>query len=166
MPLPISDPLKPNRLKGKRIIVTAYDLEQSEHRGIAVYSKALIRCLKEEGAEVWLLTEFSASMRSSGLRKLPTATKSIIQSSRVLDQLAHGKRVTVNPWLNKTSIGRKIIAWSQRLENILDIIKRPHNYTKHKILQIRLDILFDNPYLRNDRLSYLENITGLIKRQQ
>ena len=45
-------------LKGRRILVTAYDLEQSEHRGIAVYSKSVIRCLHEAGAEVWLLTEY------------------------------------------------------------------------------------------------------------
>ena len=45
-------------LKGRKILVTAYDLEQNEHRRIAVYSKSLIRCLNEAGAEVWLLTEF------------------------------------------------------------------------------------------------------------
>ena len=162
MPLPSSSPINPKPLKGKRIIVTAYDLEQSEHRGIAVYSKALIRSLKEEGAEVWLLTEFSASMRSSGLRKLPSRTKAVIQSSRVLDQLAHGKRITVNPWLNKTRIGSKIISFSQRLEDILEIIRRPRNYKKQKVREIRLDVLFDNPYLRNDRLSYLQNVTGLL----
>ena len=31
-------------LKGQKILITAFDLEQSEHRGIAVYSKSLIRC--------------------------------------------------------------------------------------------------------------------------
>ncbi len=39
-------------IAGKKILVTAYDLEQSEHRGIAVYTKALIHCLKQAGAEI------------------------------------------------------------------------------------------------------------------
>ena len=46
-----------NSLTGRKILVTAFDLEQSEHRGIAVFTKALIHCLKLAGAEVWLLTE-------------------------------------------------------------------------------------------------------------
>ena len=29
-------------LQGRKILVTAYDLEQSEHRGIAVYSNCLL----------------------------------------------------------------------------------------------------------------------------
>lgn len=40
----------------KKILVTAYDIEQIEHRGIAVFSKNLIRALCETGYEVWLLT--------------------------------------------------------------------------------------------------------------
>ena len=37
-----SQPLKDKNL------VTAYDLEQSEHRGIAVYSKSLMRCYMKQ----------------------------------------------------------------------------------------------------------------------
>ena len=54
-------------LKGRKILVTAYDLEQSEHRGIAVFSKSLMRCLHEAGAEVWLLTEFLTSSQKRDL---------------------------------------------------------------------------------------------------
>ena len=36
---------------GLKVLVTAYDLEQSEHRGIAVYSKSLLNYLNEAGAE-------------------------------------------------------------------------------------------------------------------
>ena len=50
-------------LKGRKILVTAYDLEQSEHRGIAVYSKSLMQCLHEAGAEVWLLTELRQTLK-------------------------------------------------------------------------------------------------------
>jgi len=77
-------------LKGLRVLVTAYDLEQSEHRGIAVYSKALIRCLNQAGAKVWLLTEFDHPLRNSALKELPKSTKIMIQSAKVLDDLALG----------------------------------------------------------------------------
>ena len=66
-------------LKGLKIVVTAYNLEQSEHRGIAVYTKALIRNLKESGAEVWLLTEFDFPLRKKGLNKLPQAMQKTLQ---------------------------------------------------------------------------------------
>ena len=42
-------------LKGLRLVVCGFELEQREHRGIAVFSKGLLRSLKQAGAEVWLL---------------------------------------------------------------------------------------------------------------
>ena len=41
-----------------RIAITAIDLEQAEHRGIAYLSKGLISSLSDLGAEVYLLTGF------------------------------------------------------------------------------------------------------------
>ena len=79
-------------LKGLKILVTAYDLEQSEHRGIAVYSKSLIYCLNKAGAEVWLLTEFFDKLSEKGLRKLPKITQAMIHNARILNNLALGRR--------------------------------------------------------------------------
>ena len=45
-------------LSNLRIAITAVDLEQSEHRGIAHLSKSLISSLTKQGAEVYLLTGF------------------------------------------------------------------------------------------------------------
>ena len=81
-------------LQGKRILVTALDLEQREHRGIAVYSKALIRHLRRMGAEVWLLTQFKPM--TSDLRQLPKETQRIIYSSRTLNELVHGKTLHIS----------------------------------------------------------------------
>ena len=78
-------------LQGKRVLVTALDLEQREHRGIAVYSKALIRHLRRMGAEVWLLTQFQPII--SDLRSLPKETQQITYSARTLNELVHGKTV-------------------------------------------------------------------------
>ena len=78
-------------IKRRRILVTAYDLEQSEHRGIAVYSKSLIRCLHEAGAEVWLLTEFFDERTEKGLKRLPKKARAMIQNARILNNLALGR---------------------------------------------------------------------------
>jgi len=47
---------KKKPLSNLRIAITAVDLEQSEHRGIAHLSKSMISSLARQGAEVYLLT--------------------------------------------------------------------------------------------------------------
>ncbi len=49
-----------NILKGKKIGITAYDLQQKEHRGIASYTKNLIKVLSENNAEVYLITNIGS----------------------------------------------------------------------------------------------------------
>ena len=39
-----------------RIAITAIDLEQKEHRGIAAVTKSLIEILYKNGAEIFLIT--------------------------------------------------------------------------------------------------------------
>ena len=99
-------------LKGRKILVTAYDLEQSEHRGIAVYSKSLMQCLHEAGAEVWLLTEFFDKLSKKGLRNLPKKTQEMIRNARILNNLAQGRR---DPPIN--SLQRANSDWLERQEN-------------------------------------------------
>ena len=77
-------------LKGRKVLVTGKDLEESEHRGISVYSKSLIRSLSSAGAEVWLLTEFFDDRSSKGLKRLPKKTQAMIQRARILNYLADG----------------------------------------------------------------------------
>ena len=50
-----------NILQGKRIAITAIDLEQKEHRGLAVMAKSLIELLNKYGAEVYLITSIASS---------------------------------------------------------------------------------------------------------
>ncbi len=153
----------PSNLKGKRIVVTALDLEQSEHRGIAAYSKALIRSLKEAGAEVWLLTQFDAPLWNAGIRFLPEKTRMIIYSARVLDCLAQGEQNRTKHWLeNKIGIIKKIGRWRHILGKVGEFIYRPRHYRRRAIKQIRLKDLFDNPYTRHERLSYLQYVDGLL----
>ena len=48
-------------LKGKRIAITALELENKEHRGIASFIKSSIHILSKYGAEVYLITGFDCS---------------------------------------------------------------------------------------------------------
>ena len=151
---------RPQPLQGKRVLVTALDLEQREHRGIAVYSKALIRHLRRMGAEVWLLTQFQPI--TSDLRSLPKETQRIIYSARTLNELVHGKTIhtpkleLLFPFLAK---------FGNRYRRIRKGLKRIFGKTsfQHKELKsFRLTELSDNPNLRINRLDYLQDVEGIV----
>ena len=116
-------------LKGRKILVTAYDLEQSEHRGIAVYSKSLMRCLHEAGAEVWLLTEFFDKLTEKGLRRLPKSAQAMIHNARILNSLALGRRERPTTALQrKFKLARKAKNLSAYLRLLINILRRPRTY--------------------------------------
>ena len=150
-------------LTGQRIVVTAYDLEQSEHRGIAVFSKATIRALHALGAEIWLLTEFDDELNGSGLRKLPDTTRSIIRTARILDALVHGERGPTHRWAeHKLPFIRKIFHRLRQIDDVLEFVRRPRHFKQNKLKLIAFDDIQDNPYLRHERLDYLRYCKGLI----
>ena len=74
-------------LSQMRVAITALDLEQAEHRGIAYLSKGLISSLSDLGAEVYLLTGFYGR-RLNPLMKLSMNEKSIqeVDCADILDQ--------------------------------------------------------------------------------
>ena len=150
-------------LQGKRIVFTALDLEQKEHRGIATYSKAVIRNLKEAGAEVWLLTQFDVSKKKSGLRKLPLATQQAIHSSKVLGSLTTGIEYSELKWIEKKfSIVSKLGKLIRITIEVIDFIRSPRYYKFKQINRIELNQLVDNPNLRQERLAYLKDVKGLL----
>ena len=78
--------------KGLRLVVCGFELEQREHRGIAVFSKGLLRSLKQAGAEVWLLSEVAPPMHDMLSRAwLPREVRRTVFTARLLDQLNNGK---------------------------------------------------------------------------
>ncbi len=79
-------------LKGLKLVVCGFELEQREHRGIAVFSKGLLRSLKQAGAEVWLLSEVAPPMHDMLSRAwLPQAVRRTVFTARLLDQLNSGE---------------------------------------------------------------------------
>lgn len=156
-----------NILQGARIVLSGIDLEQSVHRGIANYSKSLIKALSGAGAKVWILTEFDPVL-PPGIRKdLPKESVELIYIGRVLQQLAadtannqitayseaNDKLQAVKKW---AGAAKKI---SERISWQLDIKK---NYTKSDIHNIYIGKYDRNPYFFHKRLSYLSCIDGLL----
>ena len=152
-------------LKGRKILVTSYDLEHSVHRGIAAYSKSLIRCLAEAGAEVWLLTEFFDNLSEKGLKLLPGKTRSIIHKGRILNSFANGERPT-------SVLERKfrLAGHAKRLTNkfighlrlFIKLMRKPKTYKTTDISSFVIDDLYDDPNLRIQRLDYMKNVTGIV----
>ena len=155
--------MKSQPLKGRKILVTAYDLEQSEHRGIAVYSKSLMRCLHESGAEVWLLTEFFDKLTKKGLRNLPKQTQAMIHNARILSNLAQGRRDSPTTALQrKFRLARKAKKLGPYFRLISNILRRPRCYKSRDLKSFYLKELYDNPYVRIERMDYLEHVTGIV----
>ena len=167
-----NDPVGP-LLKGLRIAVTAADLEQLEHRGIAAYSKNLIEALHRNGAEIWLITEFDPKQRMRGVRNLPCETKSLLKAAKILDDLCggHSSEALRDYSLakNESIMREKLTAYSKKIANkllkiapflVTSAIKK--NYTQSRMEAILPHQHRDNPYLRSERLAYIDNITGIL----
>ena len=159
----ILERLSQKPLDGLRVVVTAIDLEQSEHRGIAVYSKALIRCLKEAGAEVWLLTGVDPAAGASGFKRFPLATRELIRNARVLNALSAGSLSENEPWIVRYfPLVRNWNSLRNQINKLSAILFGSNHYSAKKIEPINIQSQIDNPYLRHERLGYLQNIDGIL----
>ncbi len=156
-------------LKGMRLVVSGFELEQSEHRGIAVFTKNLLRTLNQLGAEVWLLTEYSPDTQTIKKAKLPTAVGTTIFSAEVLEKL--NTTETIDSKLRKFQRVLSKLPFLQPFFALLDKELRqkalqqmfPGTYIKAKALKIiPKSELINSPYQRSERLSYLADIEGLI----
>ena len=160
--IPASQPLL-----GLRLVVTAIDLEQSEHRGIAVYSKGILRALKRAGAEVWLLTQFEPPLNDLLSRRIPKNTAQTIFYARVLESLNTGCHQPEQEGLLQRVLRALpgVNQWVQpvlRTRNKLNILFPQRRYPSRSLKCLPIGKLFDNPYLQIERLDYLLNVDGLI----
>jgi len=154
-------------LAGKRLVVTSFDLQQQEHRGIAVYSKALLRALKQSGAEIWLLTDFDPPIRDSSLKRAAWPVKQLVYEARVLHSLAKGYGGPLSPWAAVRTISEN--KWLSRLLGVWlglrelgDRLKRRRSYDLDQLKKIYLHQIVDSPYQRLERLKYFDDLDGLI----
>jgi len=154
-------------LKGLRLVVTGLDLQQQEHRGIAVYSKALLRALRCSGAELWLLTDFDPKLQGPSLRSAPAGARQLVFSARVLEALNRGFRPTLIP-LASTTLARRsglvlkaLKAWAGLME-LSSSLRMRKRYDLRRARRVELGTLYDNPYSRIERLAYLDDLSGIL----
>ena len=128
-------------LKGLRLVVCGFELEQREHRGIAVFSKGLLRSLKQAGAEVWLLSEVAPPMHDMLSRAwLPQAVRRTVFTARLLDQLNNGKsRFIVDSalrrWLRSSPLLGRVLGWLERIKDLNQTLCDPC-HRQHTIQQV------------------------------
>ena len=162
-------------LTNLRIAITAVDLEQSEHRGIAHLSKSLINSLTRQGAEVFLLTGFKGQ-RLHPIMKLFMSKISVneVESADILDQLSDpiniiDKKISssleedMNLFLKLT---KNIIKFKKKTDKILSVIKPIVNfYLKRFTFSGQFIDLIDlksSPYWGKERIDYLKDVKGFI----
>ena len=110
-------------LKGLRLVVTDLDLQQREHRGIAMYSKALLKALKASGAETWLLTDLDPRISDPGMKTLPRRTRQLIHAARVMEGLVSGSGgLRSRYWDAKLKKWRKLTRLRRLWLGVTDVI--------------------------------------------
>ena len=121
------------------------------------------QCLHEAGAEVWLLTEFFDKLSKKGLRNLPKKTQEMIHNARILNNLAQGRRdPPINSLQTQFRLARKARKLGPYFRFLVNILRRPRRYKSRELNSFELKELYDNPYIRVERLSYLECVTGIV----
>ena len=155
-------------LKGLRLVVCGFELEQREHRGIAVFSKGLLRSLKQAGAEVWLLSEVAPPMHDMLSRAwLPRAVRRTVFTARLLDQLNNGKsRLIVDSalkrWLRSFPLLGRVLGLLERIQDLNQTPFPRRRIHANQLTQIPANQLLGSPYQRCERLAYLRDIDGVI----
>jgi glycosyltransferase involved in cell wall biosynthesis len=150
-------------LEGLRLLVTALDLEQSEHRGIAVYSKNLLKALSQAGAEVWLLTELAPSMDDMQPISAGRRSNRLVFTARTLEGLESGWQPELYSGLRQRILNRlPLYGFSRKVRTILAKLFPKTTYRSEELQAFDLQTLYDNPYLQSERLSYLHDIKGLV----
>ena len=153
-------------LRGLRVLVTAIDLEQSEHRGIAVYSKGVLKALRQAGAEVWLLTQFAPSMEDVRTSGLPSNTANMIFSARVLESMNSGKEANIDSrqqqFLQQIPLFKRLKKLRRLIHELVGTLLPKHRFDQRNLKTIPTQEIFDNPYLQSERLGYLQEVNGLI----
>ena len=137
----------------KRIGITAIDLEQKEHRGIAAVTKSLIEILYKNGAEIYLITSLGSSSYSGVNKK---SLKNNVYISDTLDALKKGFNYRYD-FKNNINYAIRLI-----LKLIKSLFKLHLNNFKleYKIFYIEKNEQFLNKI--DSRIEYMKCIKGFI----
>ena len=146
-----------NFLKGKKIGITALDLEQLEHRGIAAVTKSLIQLLNKYGAEIYLITGLGS--RRSGIFLKRFITQKLLSEIYISDILS-----SLQGGINYREKFQNDLLYKLKLVIILitKVLKLFFNNFK---IKYKLFLINDSHKIINiydKRLEYINDIKGLI----
>ena len=149
--------MRKNFLKGKKIAITAYELEQKEHRGISSVTKSLIKLLNKYGADIFLITGLDTKRKKGrGLIFKENQLSVELAIADICDQLNLGVDYRKNFKLsNKYKIK---LTFDLCLQTFLLIINnfrfryKLYNFTNNHNLINNL----------NTRMDYLNDVKGFI----
>ena len=140
-------------LKGKRIAITALELENKEHRGIASFIKSSIEVLSKYGAEIYLITGFDLdrNFKNNSDKEFEN-----IFISELYKFLINGKD---HRELFNSSLKHKLKLILELSINLFSLFT--HNYSlKYKLYKINDDFKYKK--VLNGRVKYLVNVKGFI----
>lgn len=146
-----------NYLNGKKIGITAIDLEQTEHRGLAVLSKSLIELLKKYGAKVYLITSIN-SFRLNRINER-TVTKKLrdeIFIADICDKLDKGTSY------REKFKNNKLYKFKTMINLIMKVISLNLNNFNLKKKLIEITQLHKDINIHSPRMNYLKNLEGFI----
>ncbi len=159
-----------------RIAITAIDLEQAEHRGIAYLSKGLISSLSDLGADVYLLTSFYGR-RLNPLMKISMSKQSVreVDCADILDQFCDpSNRMKKRKKKKYDNLDEKVMI---KLVNKLVHFKNKSQIIINSLFSvfrfylrggrftgrlIHLSNFENTPYFGQERVDYLSNISGFL----
>lgn len=153
-------------LSGLKIAFTAVDLEQSEHRGIAYFSKNLIAALDSLGAEVYLLTGFTSYRISARrMRELPAGASQTIILADILDRLNNPPESTIKDGhASRIFIDLKFLRKLKKLISALRLLPSLLFIKKAMYVPLRQSVVAQ--YTGGDRLTYIDAVKGFISISQ
>ncbi len=145
-----------NILQGKRIAITALELEQKEHRGLAVLSKSLIELFNKYGAEVYLITSFNTFRLRRNNRKMVKKLIDEIFIADICNNLEKG--FSYREEFNSNNIYKFKLIFNLLLEVFALYFK---NFSLKKKF-FRLSQIHKDINIFSQRLSYLNDVKGFI----
>ena len=155
---------EPKLLSGLKIAVTAWDLEQAEHRGIAYFSKSVLAALAEQGAEVYLLTGLSAMRLSpKKLSSISRKASELITFADIIDQLVFPS-LPSRQRKGTMFFSGNFFKSAQKLLSIAPAIFT-FPFTK-KALVVPIVESVIAPYRFNERINYFDGLSGVISASQ
>jgi len=149
-----------------KVAIVSYDLQQKEHRGIAVFSKALIRALQEAGAEIALIIDGDPPAQSRNERYLDKHFRRKIYMSRVLNILHDGyqgifSRGPRHMVTQKYRILSILLSVLRILSHWCDLLRRRVVVDLASIPYVDLSSNTNSPYLQTPRLAFMSCISRI-----